>query len=836
MPARLIFLVAATVVATTVALSERNMNAATAKETATEVRFTRVKLGTGVELQVAQRGPVDGEPVLFLHGYTDSWFSFAPVLERLPANVRAIVPTQRGHGDSQRPKCCYRFEDFANDAAALLDALNIPRATVVGHSMGSFVAQRLAIDHPTRVTRLVLIGSGAYLGTKPVKEFAETLRQLKEPVSREFIREFQAGTAHQPLPPSFLEGAIRETSKLPVWVWRDVMAAMLAGDARQELKRIAAPTLVVWGAHDALFVRADQDELVRAIPNAKLLVYEEAAHSPNWEEPARFTRDLIDFIGTPVRGVSPEQRHDATHKHSDPGAKHSNDIPLLTGLGDWHRAVTTKSEQAQQYFDQGLRLSYGFNFDESARSFERAIALDPSCAMCYWGLAHAIGPNINAPLDPGIEPKALAAIKQAQKLAADVTPVERALIDAMAVRFGEPAGAARAKRDSAYANAMRSVARRFPEDIDAQVLFADAMMNLRPWSYWTREGNAQPGTEELVGALTRALQQQPEHAGACHFYIHAVEASATPERAVPCAERLGRLMPGAGHIVHMPAHVFLRVGRYEDAARTNIAAVEADNRYFEKREVAGAYPMFYAPHNLHFLWSAYQFSGQRAKALGAARALNQRVAIDAAKQIPSLQVFLPSVILTHARFRDWNAVLAEPAPDRDLRFYRGMWHYARGLARAGKGEVTLARTELDSVRAIATQLKDDVIIVLNPGNKVLRLASEILAGEIASKQKRYDQAITHFENAVRIEDSLTFDEPPAWYHPARQFLGETLLDAGRPIEAEKAFRDDLFYQRETGWSLSGLERALRAQGKAREAGQIAQRFKAAWRFADVSVN
>jgi tetratricopeptide (TPR) repeat protein len=295
-------------------------------------------------------------------------------------------------------------------------------------------------------------------------------------------------------------------------------------------------------------------------------------------------------------------------------------------------------------------------------------------------------------------------------------------------------------------------------------------------------------------------------------------------------------MPGAGHIVHMPAHVYLRVGRYEDAARANIAAVEADNRYFEKREVAGAYPMFYAPHNLHFLWSAYQFSGQRAKALGAARALNERVSLESAKAIPSLQVFMPSLILTHARFRDWNAVLAEPAPDKDLRFYRGMWHYARGLARIGKGDVARALTELDSVRAISKQLTDDVIIVLNPGNNVLRLASEVLAGEIASAQKRYDQAIAHFQTAVRIEDSLTFDEPPAWYHPTRQFLGETLLKVGRAAEAEKAFREDLFYQRETGWSLSGLSRALRAQGKVREANQVAQRFQAAWRFADVPVN
>jgi tetratricopeptide (TPR) repeat protein len=321
-------------------------------------------------------------------------------------------------------------------------------------------------------------------------------------------------------------------------------------------------------------------------------------------------------------GGRPPAEHQAHGNHEHGKAHESGAMPLLTGLGTWHHRITTKSLEAQRYFDQGLRLTYGFNHVEAVRSFERAIELDPDCAMCHWGIAYGVGPNINLPMAAEVEPRALAAIRRAAELKGRATPGERALIEAMAVRFGEPAGAARAERDAAYADAMRKVAARFPADIDAQTLFADAMLNLRPWNQWTRDGKPQPGTLELVGVLERALERQPAHAGACHFYIHAIEASETPERALPCAERLPRLMPGAGHVVHMPAHVYLRVGQYERAVRANIAAVEADNRYFAAHKATpGVYPMFYAPHNIHFLWSAYLLSGQSGKALTAARAL-----------------------------------------------------------------------------------------------------------------------------------------------------------------------------------------------------------------------
>jgi tetratricopeptide (TPR) repeat protein len=530
----------------------------------------------------------------------------------------------------------------------------------------------------------------------------------------------------------------------------------------------------------------------------------------------------------------PAHQEHGAHKH--PAEHGSAQMPLLEGLGDWRHRVTTSAPEAQRYFDQGLRLTYAFNHDEAVRSFERAVQLDPGCAMCHWGIAYALGPNINLPMDAKLEPRALEATRRAVALKQRTTPGEQALIDAMAARYGEPPGAARAERDLAYANAMREVARRFPDDADAQVLFADAMLNLRPWNQWTRDGKPQPGTLELVGVLEITIKREPGHAGACHYFIHAVEASETPERALPCAERLPKLMPGAGHVVHMPAHVYLRVGQYERAARANIAAVEADKRYFAAHSAApGIYPLFYAPHNLHFLWSTYLLSGQREKALGTARALAERVALSDARANASLEAFLPPAILTLTRFGDWDAVLAEPAPPAELRFATGMWHYARGVAFAARKEVASAETELTKVRGVAAEVKDDLIIILNPAPALLKLAAETLAGQIAATQRRFDEAIAHFRTAATMEDALTYDEPPPWYHSARNMLGETLLEAGRPAEAAVAFREDLRYVRETGWSLSGLERALRADGKSREAAEIARRFKAAWKYADVPV-
>ena len=820
---------------------------------AADPRSARIRLSTGVTVEVTERGAPDGEPVLFLHGYTDSSFSFSTVLERLPPTIRAIVPTQRGHGDSERPECCYRPADFAADAVALLDALRVPRATVVGHSMGSFVAQRLAVDAPGRVSRLVLVGSGATARTAPVLDFNQTVGKLTDPIGRAFVRDFQYGAIAMPVPGAFMERVVSESEKLPARIWRDALGGLVAPEAAIPLERIATDTLIVWGDKDALFSSADQAGLLKAIRGSRLVTYTGVGHSPNWEDPDRFTADLLTFLGASRKPAAASAEHAAHAAASQAGARPENAkpdqhqghgshttsadgvMPMLQGLGDWHHRVTTKSPEAQRYFDQGLRLTYGFNHEEAVRSFERAVQLDPSCAMCHWGVAYALGPNINLPMDAKTEPRALEASRQAVRLKGTVTAGERALIEAMAARYGEPAGASRAERDAAYADAMRKVAKQFPADADAQVLFADAMMNLRPWNQWTREGQPQPGTLELVGVLSQAIARQPTHAGACHFFIHAVEASLTPERALPCAERLPKLMPGAGHVVHMPAHIYLRVGRYEDAARANIAAVEADNRYFAARTAPGIYPMFYAPHNLHFLWATYMLSGQREKATGAARALQERVDMNDVKSTPSLEAFLTPAFLTLVRFGNWDAVLATPAPPADLHYATGMWHYARGLAYASRKDIRAAEGELAKLRAESSSVKDDVIIILNPAPAVLKLAAEVLAGDIAAKQQRFDEAVAHLKTAITMEDALTYDEPPPWYHSVRNRLGTTLLEAGRPADAAAAFRDDLRHVRETGWSLSGLERALRAAGKTADAADASRRFKEAWKYADVSL-
>jgi pimeloyl-ACP methyl ester carboxylesterase/tetratricopeptide (TPR) repeat protein len=802
---------------------------------AEEVRVHRVRLRTGVELEVAERGRLDGQPVLFLHGFTDSRVSYSLVLPHLPTGIRAIVPTMRGHGESDKPPCCYRVSDFAADAMALLDALGIQQVALVGHSLGSFVGQRLALSHPDRITRLVLVGSGYSARTDMVVEFRKEVAKLTDPVPPEFARDFQQSTITRPVSPAFFTQVVAESGKVPARIWRDVLDDLIQNDTPVNHAKIGAPTLILAGRQDAYWGQVHYDSLALAIPRARLLVYEESGHAPNWEEPARMARDLAAFLPGPetvARG--PEQQSGASHEHD--ASRSTGPMPLLEGLGDWRMPVTTVSPEARRYFDQGLRLIYAFNHDEAVRSFERATELDSTCALCHWGMAYALGPNINLPMDPAAEPRALSAIRGAVRQKTRATLRERALIEAMAARYGEPAAVARASRDSAFASRMRQVARQYPRDADIQVIFADAMLNLRPWNQWTREGKPQPGTLELVGVLERVIARTPDHAGACHLYVHAVEASDAPERALPCAERLPKLMPGAGHVVHMPAHVFLRVGRYEDAARANIAAVNADGRYFASRPAPdGFYPLFYAPHNLHFLWATYLLSGQKAKALSTARALQKRVKPADARAVPSLEGFLVSEALAMARFGDWDDILELPPPAVELRFLRAMWHYARGMAWAAKGQYGNAVIALDSLRGIAAAIPDDVIIILNTAPALLDLAAEMLSGSIAESERKFDDAVAHFRSAVQKEDALTYDEPPPWYHSARNFLGEALLEAGRAAEAERAFREDLRVVPETGWSLDGLERALRAQGNGKEAEAVKKRREKAWQYADVSL-
>ena len=507
--------------------------------------------------------------------------------------------------------------------------------------------------------------------------------------------------------------------------------------------------------------------------------------------------------------------------------------PLLTNLGTYSYKITTASPQAQQYFDQGLRLTYGFNHLEAQRAFREAARLDPACAMCYWGIAITYGSNYNDPTNPEREKGARDAAQMAMAASARATPAERAMIGAL-VRRHQPGD--RAALDRAYADAMREVARQFPADLEAGTFFADAMMNLRPWSLWTPDGQPQPGTPEIVATLERVLAANPNHPGALHLYIHAVEAGQDPGKAAAAADRLRGLMPGAGHLVHMPSHIYYRVGRYADAVAVNVDAAASDRAYFTRSEPSSIYRMMYYPHNLDFIWLAASMEGRGADTVRAARDFAAAVPQDLILQTSDMETVSAAPIVALARFGRWDEVLALPAPDERLPYTRGVWHYARGLAQTAKGQGSAAQGEL----AALTRIRDGVpaertLAGFFKTREMLTLAAEVLAGELTARRGDAATAIRHLAEAVRIQDGHWFTEPPPWYFPVRQALGAVLLQAGRASEAEAVYREDLRRNPENGWSLFGLAQSLRAQGKNAEATAAETRFGRAWARADVTL-
>lgn len=508
------------------------------------------------------------------------------------------------------------------------------------------------------------------------------------------------------------------------------------------------------------------------------------------------------------------------------GGPSADSVPLYTDLGDYHRAVSTSNPIAQRYFDQGLRLVFGFNHGEAIRAFTEATRRDPNCAMCYWGIAYAYGPHVNAGMDSASGVAAYAAAQKARALSRRATAVERAYIAAIGKRYARVPLANRAGLDSAYATAMCDVSRRYPDDLDATALCAEAMMDLRPWNYWKQpSGEPYPGTLDLVANLERVIQRNPDHPGACHYYIHAVEA-VRPDKAVPCAERLARLMPGVGHMVHMPAHIYIRVGRYNEAVESNVHAVHTDEVYIEGQKPQGVYPIGYYPHNLHFLSFAATLAGRSAQAIDAARALGTKTNLDVARVAPMVQSFVPFLHLTLVNFGRWDEVLRQPLPPADLKYASTMGHYARGVAFAATGKAADAAGELDAVtRAAAAASPDD--------KPVFEIAMHALMGEIAQRGGRLDEAAAHFKAAMAIEDGILYFEPPNWYYPIRHSLGAVLLQAGKPAEAEVVYQQDLKRFPDNGWALFGLLQALRAQGKTAEALAVDERFRTAWKDADV---
>lgn len=514
----------------------------------------------------------------------------------------------------------------------------------------------------------------------------------------------------------------------------------------------------------------------------------------------------------------------------------ADSVPLYDNLGSYHRAVTTSVPAAQAYFDQGLRLSYGFNHPEAIRAFREAQRLDPACAMCWWGEAYAWGPNINAGMDSSAGVAAYAAARQAMDRIAHASPVEQALIRAMAARYAAVPPAVRAPLDSAYASAMAGVAREFPNDLEVATLYADAAMNLRPWNYWKREdGSPYPGTETIVAQLERVIAANPNHPGACHLYIHAVEAVA-PDKAVPCAERLAALMPGAGHIVHMPAHIYVRVGRYGDAVDANVHAVHVDEAYIEGQKPEGIYPLAYYPHNHHFLAFAATMAGRSAQAIEHAKKTAETTPAEVARQVPFVEPFLHYPWLALVTFGKWEDVLALPLPPADLPYSRAMVQYARGVAFAATGRAAQAAAALDTLQQLAAGGVGGYSAVgWTVPSTNLQIAVHALAGEIAARGGRPDEAVTHFTAALAIEDAQIYTEPPDWYYPIRHSLGAALLKEGKAAEAEAVYRKDLERFRENGWALFGLAHALHAQGKHAEAAAVDERFRKAWASADVTL-
>lgn len=510
----------------------------------------------------------------------------------------------------------------------------------------------------------------------------------------------------------------------------------------------------------------------------------------------------------------------------------------LEGLGGYHREIATSSPEAQAFFDQGLRLLFAFNHDEAARSFARAAELDPQCAVCFWGISFALGPNYNMVLLPDRTQAAWEAAQKARALREKARPAEQALIDALQKRYKGPEPldpTAQQPYSEAFAAAMREAAARFPDDDDLQTLFAESLMDLNPWKLWTNDGKPAPGTEEIVALLEKVLAKHPEHPGANHYYVHAVEASRNPGRAVASADRLRDMMPAAGHLVHMPAHIYQRVGRYADASEANRRGAAADAAYVAQAKPKGYYAPMYYSHNHAFLaWSA-AMEGRRRESVEAAEASAQVVlqSPEMVEMMPGMDFYLSFPLLAKVRFGLWDDLLDDPRPRSDWKVLNGLWRFAQGMARSGKGELDAAEAEWTVLSQIAAQVPPDLPAGYNTARDILGLAARLLEGEIAWKRGRTDATVAAFEDAVAREDNLNYDEPSDWFYPARHHLGAALLAAGRPADAEAVFRADLERNPANGWALRGLEQALAAQKK--DTGPVKAELEKAWSRADVQL-
>jgi tetratricopeptide (TPR) repeat protein len=519
---------------------------------------------------------------------------------------------------------------------------------------------------------------------------------------------------------------------------------------------------------------------------------------------------------------------------ADPTPPPVKPATLFPGLGHHHHTIKTRSPEAQKFFDQGLTLVYGFNHDEAIRSFQRAAELSPEAVMPLWGIAYALGPNINLDVDPEHEKAAFAATAKALKLAKDAPENERAYVAALARRYSDDASADLKQRAADFAEAMRALSERYPDDLDAATLYAESLMDLDPWKLWSTDGTPTEHTEEIVAVLESVLRRDPSHIGANHYYIHAVEASPHPERALPSAERLPKLVPNAGHLVHMPAHIYMRTGDYEASARANAEAARVDEAYIKANDVHGVYPLMYYNHNLDFLSAAASMAGR----YGDAKRASEQAAANAApavKDMPMAEFLVPRPLLVDLRFQRWQAVLQAPEPPEGMPTTRAVWHYARGMALAAKGDAADAEKERADLEEQVAKVPDDALWGLNQTHAVLAIGAASLDARIAAAKRDRRAAIAAWKVAVDAQDRLAYDEPPPWYYPVRESLGAALFLDGLKEEAETVFREDLERNPRNPRSLFGLWECLKAQKKAADAEWLRRAFQEAWKNSEVDI-
>jgi tetratricopeptide (TPR) repeat protein len=517
---------------------------------------------------------------------------------------------------------------------------------------------------------------------------------------------------------------------------------------------------------------------------------------------------------------------------------------LLDGLGDYHKPISTDNEQVQRWFDQGLMLTYGFNHEAAERSFLKALEIEPECAMCWWGAALVLGPNINAPMEPDTNAAAVERVAAASRLAVNASEREQAYIQALTERYRDPAPEDRSLLDEAYANAMAGLVEAYPDDLDARTLYAESLMTMQAWDYWRDDGTTPKGnTARVLVNLDKVIESDPEHPGALHLYIHAVEASdgETLRRGEWAADQLRDLIPGSGHLIHMPSHIYARVGRWRDAAAVNRDAIRADDLYLAIcRPQPGVYPLGYVPHNHHFLWFVSSMIGDRANALAAAESTSERTSDPDLMRAPgfeAMQNFAFTPVFARVRFGLWDDIAATPKPDDDLPYMIALWHYAQGLAAVRQDRLDDAREHDRSLKTLAADPAFEEMLWFGryPLSLGVGVAERMLAAELAHAEGRTDEAIAMLRQAASQEDLIPYDEPPGWHQPVRQVLGAVLLDAGQPQQAEAVYREELRRNPENGWSLFGLGQALQAQDRDDEAAMVQARFDQAWGDADVTL-